>query len=270
MDMVHLKRKPSFKSYSIKANYFMTPGFLKPGKIPGFLFYLNILSVTCFAQIKTNKITEFGVVADIDSNLYKTIKIGSQIWMTENLKVTRYRNGEPIELVSDSAKWKSFNGPAYCYFQNDSSNFHFLGKLYNWFAIDNFKGICPAGWHVPKDSEWKKLEKFLGMPVAELDEYEARGVETNIGNKLKSADKNLWNHPSDFSELNTSGFTAFPAGYRNENGQFNGLNEIAMWWTASDFSGEYAWIRSIYFDNTGIDGVNLDKHNGLSVRCIKD
>ncbi|MBU6158087.1 MAG: hypothetical protein KGP35_03555 [Bacteroidetes bacterium] len=242
--------------------------FVKPGLIPGLLFFLTLLLNQCFAQVNVKNDIK-GEVYDIDSNRYQTFKIGNQIWMAENLRVSRFRNGIPIPLVSDSAKWSFTDAPGFCYYQLDATFEKIYGKLYNWYALSDKQLICPVGWHVPTDSEWKKLEKYLGMPANEIDEFEERGIDAKVGDQLKRAGFN-WGDSTVSANHPKSGFDALPGGYRTEKGNFNAIGTVAMWWTSSSYTGNFAWSRTIYADNAGVDGVNLDKRNGLSVRCVKD
>ncbi len=247
----------------------MMAAFFKPGIIPGLFFSLMLLSNTCFAQTKKNDNRVEGVVVDIDSNVYKTIKIGNQIWMAENLRVAHYRNGIPIPLIADSVQWSYADAPAYCYYQMDTASEKIYGKLYNWYTLSDRNLICPTGWHVPTDSDWKKLEKYLGMPAAEIDEFEERGVAAEVGTQLK-IEGGFWVDSTSSNNTTKSGFNALPGGYRTELGIYNAKGTVAMWWAFTSYTGNFAWSRTIYADNSGVDGVNIDKRNGLSVRCIKD
>ena len=126
------------------------------------------------------------VIPDYDGNLYHTVTIGSQEWLLENLKVTHYRNGDPIPEVQDSIIWANQIDGAMCYFNNDTTNGAIYGGIYNWFTVNDSRGLAPFGWHVPSDDEWKTLEIYLGMSTTDVNSYDWRG--TNEGAKLKEAD----------------------------------------------------------------------------------
>jgi uncharacterized protein (TIGR02145 family) len=211
-------------------------------------------------------------VLDIDGNLYNTIRIGTQLWMKENLKVSKYRNGDPIPTNLDDGQWGSTNSGAYAIFGNDPINNNYYGKLYNWYTLVDARGLCPIGWHPANDAEWKILESFLGMPANELDlsTNADRGVSQNIGGKLKLVSNSLWSNPNSGAN-NSTGFSAVGNGYRGSNGPYYNLYNGAHWWVSTEYSLTNGWNRVISNNITGVSRSNyLEKRNGLGVRCIKD
>ena len=210
---------------------------------------------------------ETGTVTDIDGNVYKTIKIGNQWWMAENLKVTRYRNGDPISNVTDVADWTNLSSGAYCNYDNDVNNVGTYGSFYNWYAVDDARGLAPEGWRVPTDDDWKELEMYLGMSQAELDLFDAwRG--TNEGGKLKETGTTHWLSPNT-GATNESGFTALPGGQRNGWGIFTELGHTCVFHT-STLDGNDSYRR--YLDNThsSINRYSTWKICGYSIRCLKN
>ena len=203
-------------------------------------------------------------VTDYDGNVYETIIVGGKVWMAENLKVTHYRNGNPISYAADSINWTDGTDGQYCYYNNDSSYIDTFGLLYNWYAINDWRGIAPEGWHVATDDDWKHLEMALGMSRAQADLIGWRGTEE--GNKLKSTYRWIENG----SGTNDIGFTALPGGYMLD-GVFANRGIDASFWTSTDTSGtNSAWWRDIYYNRSGIRRHAYDKNMGLSVRCVKD
>jgi uncharacterized protein (TIGR02145 family) len=191
-------------------------------------------------------------INDIDGNSYKTKKIGTQIWMLENLKVTKYKNGDLIPHVQDSTQWSNLTTGAWCYYENDPTK----GILYNWYAVNDSRGIAPEGWHVPSDVEWSTLSDYLG------------GDQTS-GNKMKS--KSGW--ISNGNGSNTSGFSALPGGLRNDIGGFQYRDYFGYWWTSTEsstFSNTWANVCALYFNDDLLDRFENFKIYGYSVRCIKD
>ena len=209
------------------------------------------------------------IVTDIDSNVYKTIKIGDQIWMAENLKVTHYRNGDPIDHVTDDFAWYGLTTGAYCEYDNDSSNVAVYGRLYNWYAADDSRNIAPEGWHVPTDDEIKQLEMYLGMSETEVNEIDWRG--TNEGSKLAGR-ADLWDDGELESdpEFGSSGFDLPPSGCCT--GSFLGLQGVVYLWTATEYleNNDWAWARALTYINTKITRGRISKTNGYSIRCVKD
>jgi len=204
-------------------------------------------------------------VADVDGNQYVIVKIGSQVWMSENLKTTKLNDNTDIPLVADNTEWEALSTPGYCWYNNDDAfNKPIYGALYNWHAVNNSK-LCPLGWHVPTDAEYKTLELGIGLPQAQLDTYGWRG--TDQGAQLKS--NAGWN--SGENGNNSTGFTALPGGYRYyENGAYYGQNTLSYWWTASFQDDVAAFYRRLDGNNNGVYRASTDKRAGKYVRCIKD
>jgi len=208
-----------------------------------------------------------GTVTDIDGNIYQTIKIGDQWWMMENLKVTHYRNGDPIPHVTDQDTWEGLTTGAYCEYDNDPGNMATYGRLYNWYAVDDSCNIAPAGWHVPTDSEWKQLEIYLGMSQTEADVSGWRG--TDEGGKLKEVGTTHWASPNT-GATNESGFTALPGGCRLGNGFYINMGDYASFWSSTEYSGYYAWYRYLSNLDSQVYRHYYNKRRGYSIRCVRD
>jgi len=209
------------------------------------------------SQTSVENFASFEAVYDIDGNMYKTIKIGNQIWMAENLKVTHYQNGEPISNITNHNEWKNLRTGAWSNYNNDNNISSKYGKLYNWFAVNDRRNIAPKGWRVPTDEEWSTLINNLGGSSA-------------AGSKLKS--KFSWNN-SNIGSTNISRFNALPGGYLS-NGVFEevgcrGLGSAGYWWTSTEFYKSFAWSRCLFNDQSNVSRGNFDKTPGYSVRCIK-
>ena len=226
------------------------------------LFFITLSIITSCEKEEGNK-----YITDIDGNKYSTITIGSQVWLGENLKATRYNDGTAIPLVTDNNTWGALSTPAYCWYDNDeASHKNIYGALYNWYAVETGK-LCPDGWHVPTDSEWKQLEMYLGMSQSDTDNTGFRG--TAEGGKLKEAGTTHWNDPNE-GATNESGFTAIPGGFRKETGAFDRNGYLGAWWTATESDASSAWYRRLNYCSSDVDRSNFDKRNGFSVRCVRD
>lgn len=195
-------------------------------------------------------------VSDIDGNTYSVVKIGTQIWMAENLRTVHYANGEAIPEVKEDVTWAELTTGSFCLNDNNQGHSTVYGLLYNWFAVQDQRKLCPAGWHVPSANDWKKLETFLGGPGS-------------AGGKLKAAGTDKWIEPNAGAD-NSSGFKALPGGSRNSDGSFNPVGETGHWWTSNEFAPTTAWHRQLYNNAEFIDNVYAIKNEGCSVRCIKD
>jgi len=197
------------------------------------------------------------IVTDIDGNVYHTVTIGTQVWMVENLKTTKYNDGTPIPLVTNNVEWANLTTPGYCWFNNDESTHKEpYGAMYNWYTIETGK-LAPTGWHVPTyDGDFNTLANYLGG--------------SNVaGGKLKEIGTLHWNPPNT-GATNETGFTALPGGYRNYQGIFDGVGIIGYLWSATQRSTASAWLRSLAYSHTIFNYGSDDKMLGFSVRCVKD
>jgi uncharacterized protein (TIGR02145 family) len=210
-------------------------------KIVTSLIVLTVLAFTSNAQ-------ETGTFKDKrDGKVYITVTIGTQVWMAENLTYA----------PSSGNYWA---------WGDDNSNVETYGYLYDWeTALD----VCPAGWHLPIDEEWKELEMSLGMTQAEADDTGFRG--TNEGSKL-AGNAGLWAEGKlvNDEDFGTSGFTALPGGYRNDDGNFDLIGLIGGWWSATEGYSSYAWSRFAVYNDSDVSRDNNNKENGFSVRCLRD
>ena len=194
-------------------------------------------------------------VIDIDLNIYNTVQIGTQVWMSENLKTTRYRNGGSIPNVTDNATWGNLTTGAWSYYNNADSNNAIYGKLYNWYTTLG-DTLCPTGWGVPTDAEWTTLTNFLGG-------------ESVAGGKMKTIGNAYWNDPNTGAD-NTSGFSVLPGGYRNSLGSFFNIRDLAFFWSATEIDNDYAWNRTLYNNFGTVYRFSNSKSVGASVRCLRD
>ncbi len=193
-------------------------------------------------------------VTDIDGTVYPTIIINGQEWMQQNLAVSRYRNGEPISTGLSNSIWQNITSGAYAIYNNDLANNATYGKLYNWYAVSDSRGLCPSGWHVPSDAEWTSFVEGLGGPLVG-------------GGRMKSIE--LWAIPN-IGASNDSEFNGVPAGYRSISGAFNSIGSSNFLWSGSQSSDLQAWDRLLSYSNSNLILGDSDKNNGFSVRCIKD
>lgn len=204
-------------------------------------------------------------VTDADGNVYKAVKIGTQIWMAENLKTTKYNDNATIPNVIDNTEWSGLKSGAYSWANNDEATYKATyGALYNWYAAETEK-LCPTGWHVPTDIDYKAMEMSLGLTQTEADGTLWRG--TDQGSRLKSTTG--WNATENGT--NTSGFTALPSGYRfYGNGETRGLGLICYFWTSTPIDDLLAVYRRLEGNNTAIYRDGTHKEAGKSVRCVKN
>jgi len=211
-----------------------------------------------------------GSVTDIDGNVYKTIKIGKQWWMAENLKVTHYRNGDPLAKVENDLDWINTTDGAYCYYNNDTTYLNTYGCLYNGSAVfASLIGynLAPHGWRIPSDDDWKELEMYLGMSQEEADRAGTRGI--NEGGKMKTVGTKYWRSPNN-GATNVSGFSALPGGCRYpSSGDYRYRRKTGIWWTSSGSIGSF-WYRQLFYDCTWIFRLSVSWKAGLSIRCVKD
>lgn len=239
------------------------------------IFLLILFALFTSACIKNEDNIEYdranpGTVKDTSGNIYPTVKIGKQVWMAENLRTTKYRDGSDIQVQADNIEWGNFNYinntnttiPMMCWYNNDQKTFteNKFGALYNWYAINpstnGRKDICPTGWHVPTDAEWSTLITFLG------GEYVA-------GGKMKSTGTGYWETPNTAAS-DTLGFSGLPGGYRGEDGKFYNFGKEAHLWSITEQFTNKSWVRQLYYYGEGVSRSTAGKSFGLSVRCIMD
>jgi len=203
-------------------------------------------------NILFNPALTYGSVSDIDGNIYKTIQIGSQTWMAENLKTTKFNDNTPVPFVTEVTIWSELSTPGYTWYNNDSIGY---GALYNWYSVNTGK-LCPAGWHVPSDDEWTGLTTYLGG-------------DSIAGDRIKETGILHWITPNT-GATNESGLTGLPGGYRNYIGSFGNIKKIGYWWTSTIFNTVDAYYRFISSDFKPVVRSNSSQKGGFSVRCLKD
>jgi uncharacterized protein (TIGR02145 family) len=231
----------------------------------------GITDATCGAIDVHNPNLTYGSVTDQDGNEYKTIVIGTQEWMAENLKAVRYSNGDPIPNVTDALQWIGLTTGAWVYGSNDSATYDCpYGRMYNWYAVADPRNVCPAGWHAPTDLDWQVLETELGMPASELNTFGWRGGVQNVGGKLKSAGSQYWITPNNFG-TNESGWSALPGGFRSSTNGVFGLGPYSgLWWSSTENGSTNAWLRNLDGWAGSIARSSDSKAYGVPVRCIRD
>jgi uncharacterized protein (TIGR02145 family) len=200
----------------------------------------------------------------------ETVVIGTQEWTKKNLNVSKYRNGDVIPEVQDQYEWANLTSGAWCYYNNEPKNEAIYGKLYNWYAVNDPRGLAPEGYHVPSDPEQKTLTTYLG------------GISV-AGRKMKSTGTSLWLSPN-IGATNSSGFSGLPGGCRFDDGSFKNIVKTGYWWSSSDTSTRQGYSEESYSETSttnawflmmlnslgGAFDVEINKASGLSVRCIKD
>lgn len=183
--------------------------------------------------------------------------IGDQVWSITNLNVSRYRNGDIIPHVTDDIEWINLTTGAWCWYNNDSSTYAAIyGKLYNWYAVNDPRGLAPLGWHIPTDAEWTTLVNYLGGSAV-------------AGSAMKQTGTNLWNSPN-LSATNASGFSGLPGGVRFAYGTFDFIRVYGIWWSASEDNATNAWFRYFDYSNATAPRSTDLKSLGFSVRCVRD
>jgi uncharacterized protein (TIGR02145 family) len=228
--------------------------------ISGTVYGLEYSFRTKIPEINFNPGLTYGSVNDIDGKSYKTIQVGGQVWMAENLRTTRFNDGTAIPLVNSNAAWSNLLSPAYCWFlDTDSLYENIYGAYYSWFAVGT-GNLCPTGWHVPTDAEWQTLVDYLGG-------------NKRAGSKIKETGTNNWTL-SNKDATNTSGLTGIPAGMRDAiDGAFSGQGYFGGWWSATETSNNplgAAWSRWIHGDTTEVARSEVFKKDGFNVRCIQN
>ena len=236
----------------------------------------NILLTAVFQQSED---PEPGTVTDIDGNVYQTVIIGNQEWMAENLRVTRYNNEDEIPTGLSNTEWSNTTSGAYAIYNNDDNILEAYGKLYNWYAVDDSRGLCPEGWSVPSDADWTALVNYVvsqGFPNS--------NVTNGAGNALKScrqvghpdggdcdtSEHPRWNSHGTHSGFDEFGFSALPGGGRWSGGSFYDVGGGGIWWSATEGSGTSAWYRGMFSSIGDVYRGNYGKRDGFSLRCFRD
>jgi len=217
---------------------------------------------------KTGTKEELSVnVPDIEGNVYGIVTIGTQIWMAENLKNTKFNDNSAIPQVTGFAEWTKLTTPAYCWMSDDEISYKNLyGAMYNRFTVNSGK-LCPTGWHVPTDREYMTLEETLGISADTVKIWDFRGSSTSNGMKMKSSSG--WSSVGDGT--NTSGFSALPGGCRYAiTGSFNNVGDLSYWWTSTEENPRLARYRRLDWNNNGVFRGAVNKQGGKYVRCVKD
>jgi uncharacterized protein (TIGR02145 family) len=211
---------------------------------------------SCGAESVHNPNLTYGNMTDQEGNVYKTIVIGTQEWMAENLKTSIYRNGDAIATNLSDTDWFNTQIGAWVFYNNDSQYECPYGKLYNWYAVSDPRHVCPTGWHEPTEGEWTILTDYLGG-------------EAVAGGKMKTIGMQYWLSPNT-SALNESGFSGLPGGLRNGNGVIYNIGETGKWWSSTLREPGEAWlIYLVYLDGNASSG-GTSAQSGFSVRCLKD
>lgn len=228
--------------------------------VPATLYFIRAYAITAFDTVYGDQKIFYthkkDAVTDIDSNYYNSVKIGTQIWLAEDLKTTRFNDGTPIRLVTDPELWARLTVSAWCWYANDSVKYSFpRGKLYNWYSV-NSGILCPKGWHVPSNEEWITLQNYLGG-------------DSIAGGKVKTTGTFFWKEPNQ-SATNETGFSAIPGGYRGGTGKFLNSSIFDSWWSSDEYSPDAAHSWYVYHARSFLYKERILKLFGNSVRCLKD
>jgi len=212
-------------------------------------------SITLFVLNEFNELRGDNIRFKVDAttNNLNTIKIGTQTWTTKNLDVTTYRNGEVIPQVQDANAWANISTGAWCYYENNTANGSSYGKLYNWYAVNDPRGLAPKGYHIPTSNEWTILSENLGGT-------------SEAGTKMKSTSG--WKNNGNGT--NTSGFAGLPGGNRDNDGGFDNVGAGGNWWSSSGGGTNFAWYHNLYDFDGVVYRSYYYKQNGFSVRCLRD
>jgi uncharacterized protein (TIGR02145 family) len=234
---------------------------------------LNTIDSITFIENGGGFVCGVSNVSDIDGNVYNTVQIGSQCWMKENLKTTTYKNGTPIPNVTDAGAWQNLATGAYVWYDNDISWKGSYGALYNWHAVADASGLCPAGWHVPTNNEWTTLTDHIGGIGAPNGNKlkSCRQVNSPLGGDCNTTEHPRWEEDTSIGNFGTDdyGFSGLPGGYRLS-GPFYDIGNYGYWWSSIETSTFGAWSRILNYSFGDINEYDGNKRWGFSVRCIRD
>ncbi|MDD3320523.1 MAG: FISUMP domain-containing protein [Paludibacter sp.] len=240
--------------------------------------YSKVLQITTLSDdnISTNIFNSnltYGNLTDIDGNVYKTIVIGTQTWMAENLRVTKYRNGDAIPNVTINSTWHTLLKGAQCSYNNniETNSINKFGRLYNYYAVVDSRNLAPNGWHIPTDAEWTRLEDYLESKLTKTDsKAKSLTSSTDWPSSLTVGTVGYLDPATNALLNNSTGFSALPAGIRFYCGCSNYVTTFTAWWSSSKYDGTSAFFRSLNYNSSAIGRNYYDKVFGLSIRCVKD
>lgn len=228
------------------------------GLLPNTTYYVRAYATNSVGTAYGNErmiTTPVAAMIDADGNPYSAVTIGSQVWTTENLRTTRYSNGDAIQNITNQLDWIKATSGAWSYYGNVETHNHPYGKLYNWFAVSDARNVCASGWHVPVESEWIKLIDFLGGDLI-------------AGSALREDGDIYWSQQNS-GATNSSGFTALPGGGRSVDGYNHPIKETGIFWSSTPIE-EYAWGYNLDIYNAMGIRITRPQRSGFSVRCVKD
>jgi uncharacterized protein (TIGR02145 family) len=255
-------------------------------------FLMLVLALFCASFSNAQTYTK-GKGLSYKGRSYSTVIMGNgQEWMTENLSVFYFRNGDPIPVVKTAEAWKKAGEnrePACCYYENNAEYGKTYGLLYNWYAVNDPRGLAPEGWHVPTDAEWTTLVSYLGDDKTAGTKMKSTGGWKSYEGEAECANCKSWSleqkagqtcnvcNDSRISKAqilgngsNVSGFSGLPGGSRSPSGTFNGVGLYGGWWSSAEYSTSNAWFRSLDSNDGGVDSYGFNKAVGFSVRCLRD
>ena len=228
--------------------------------LTGTTYHFRVKAVNLLGTTYGNDLVFTTLILDFDGNIYNNVTIGTQIWMSENLKVTHYSEGTTIPNVTDKTNWNSLTTGAYCWYLNQPSTYKDpYGALYNYYTVTDNHNLCPSGWHIPTDSEWSTLVTFLG------------GGQI-AGAKMKEAGTTHWQISNSFA-TNESGFTALPGGYMSGDIGCNEIGSRGFYWSSTPWDSDptnRSWVRWLFYWDNVVMREGWGKTMGFSVRCLKD
>ncbi|HSF89527.1 MAG TPA: fibrobacter succinogenes major paralogous domain-containing protein [Saprospiraceae bacterium] len=229
---------------------------------------LLIIMQSCGDDGNATPVKQTGLVTDREGNTYKTIRIGNQWWMAEDLRVTTFASGELIPLITSPEEWASATYPALTHYNNSTMR---TEVLYNHHVIGSGEYIAPPGWRVPTDEDWKILEEYLGLPVAEIDETNWRGTDQGDQLKIETTTTEGWIRYDGVWGTNSSGFSATGGSCRVFNGEWGipPTRHSGYWWTSTVVNG-HAWYRYLDYKKSGIFRYTAHPNYGFSIRCVKE
>ena len=237
--------------------------------------------------MKNPLILLFLVIFSASNSFAQSVTIGTQTWTTKNLDVATFRNGDAIpQAKTDEELEVAGNNKqaAWCYYENNTANGTKYGKLYNWYAVNDYRGLAPAGWHVPTDEEWTVLSTFLGgedlagkkmKSTSGWNSYDCKkcnGGSTEFKKTCSACKGTQANSSEPFSGngSNSCGFTGLPGGFRASDGVFDGVGSYGLWWSASEGDASVAWNRGLLSGYSSLGRPSITKSSGFSVRCVRD